>query len=131
MIAYQLNCENDHGFESWFKSSEDFDKLNDRALINCPDCGSSNIRKRMMAPNVTPARRAGKNPNNLLAAMRKELKSAKNVGWQFANEARAIHYGDKEPVRIYGKSEPEDIKSLLDEGIGVLPLPFDPEVKEN
>ena len=55
------------------------------------------------------------------------VKNADNVGERFANEARAMHYGDKEHRPIYGEASPEEAKSLIDEGIEVSPLPTLPE----
>lgn len=55
------------------------------------------------------------------------VKNADNVGERFANEARAMHYGDKEHRPIYGEASPEEAKSLIDEGIDVSPLPTLPE----
>ena len=78
-------------------------------------------------------------PTSLLMAQEKELrtklkelrdhivKNADNVGERFANEARAMHYGDKEHRPIYGEASPEEAKSLIDEGIEVSPLPTLPE----
>lgn len=55
------------------------------------------------------------------------VKNADNVGEKFANEARAMHYGDKEHRPIYGEASPDEAKSLIDEGIEVSPLPTLPE----
>jgi hypothetical protein len=55
------------------------------------------------------------------------VKNADNVGERFANEARAMHYGDKEHRPIYGEASPDEAKSLIDEGIEVSPLPTLPE----
>ncbi len=133
MISYRLKCQNDHIFDSWFKSSEDFDKLQSRKLLTCDICGSHQVEKTLMTPQ-TPKKRQNTEPHPL-EIYRKEvkdkLKNAKNVGWQFAKEARAIHYGDKEDVPIYGKTDPEDAMDLLKEGINIAPLPFDPDEKEN
>ena len=30
MIKYNLKCENDHEFESWFSDSGEYDKLNEK-----------------------------------------------------------------------------------------------------
>lgn len=63
--------------------------------------------------------------------MKAKMKDAKNVGWSFAGEARAMHYGDKEAAPIYGRTEPEEAIELIKEGIHIAPLPFDPDAKEN
>ena len=55
------------------------------------------------------------------------VKNADNVGERFANEARAMHYGDKEHRPIYGEASPDEAKALIDEGIDVSPLPVLPE----
>ncbi len=136
MISYRLKCKHDHAFDSWFKSSEDFEKLRKAGLVECAICGSTEVEKSLMAPN-TSVKRENKAPHppNPMEQYRKQvkehLKDAKNVGWQFAKEARAIHYGDKEAKPIYGKTEPEEAKALVDEGVRILPMPFDPEAKEN
>ena len=57
MIKYQLNCEAGHAFESWFASSDAFDKLAANGAVACPVCGSTNVRKAIMAPNVSPKTR--------------------------------------------------------------------------
>lgn len=133
MISYRLKCENHHEFDSWFKSSGDFDRLKALNLVECDLCGSTSVEKSLMAPR-TKTNRQNKEPNPLEVYkknIQKELKGAKNVGWQFAQEARAIHYGDKENTAIYGKTEPEEAIKLLNEGVKIAPLPFDPDAKEN
>ncbi len=52
MIKYTLQCDSGHGFETWFRSSDEFDKLQGLGLVECPDCGSTSVRKAIMAPNV-------------------------------------------------------------------------------
>lgn len=60
-----------------------------------------------------------------LAEMQTEaLKNSKWVGEKFAEESRAIHYGEREAGTIHGKATPKEAKELLDEGIKVAPLPF-------
>ena len=38
MIKYNLKCQNNHEFESWFSNSEEFDKLNKKDLLECIYC---------------------------------------------------------------------------------------------
>lgn len=86
-----------------------------------------------MAPNVPSRKQADKQMSleATLKAAKESLKGAKNVGWQFAKEARAIHYGDKEDKPIYGRTEPKEAIELIKEGINIAPLPFDPDAKDN
>ncbi|MEM9028394.1 MAG: DUF1178 family protein [Pseudomonadota bacterium] len=57
MIRYQLICDEEHTFESWFANSAAFDSLSDLGEITCPICGSTQVRKAIMAPNVSPRTR--------------------------------------------------------------------------
>ena len=52
MIKYKLQCENLHHFESWFSSSDAYDKLNKEGLLSCETCGSNSISKSLMSPSV-------------------------------------------------------------------------------
>jgi hypothetical protein len=59
-----------------------------------------------------------------LAELRDELiKNAEDVGGNFAEEARRIHFGETEKRQIYGHTSLDEVQELLEEGIGVLPLP--------
>jgi hypothetical protein len=55
MIRYALNCAAGHAFESWFKTSDAFDKQNKRGLVTCPVCGSAKVEKAIMAPRLARA----------------------------------------------------------------------------
>ncbi|MBR0960798.1 DUF1178 family protein [Bradyrhizobium japonicum] len=157
MIRYALHCDRNHAFESWFQSSSAYDSQVKRKLVTCPICGSAKVDKAIMAPRIvgkkgrgpavpppeptaaTTAEAAPSGPTSLLMAQERELraklkelrdhivKNADNVGERFPNEARAMHYGDKEHRPIYGEASPEEAKSLIDEGIEVSPLPTLPE----
>jgi len=52
MILYQLRCDKDHTFEAWFSGSEAYEKQVSRNLVTCPHCGSSQVSKAIMAPNI-------------------------------------------------------------------------------
>lgn len=52
MIHYSLRCTNQHDFDGWFRSSDDFDAQSGRKLLACPVCGSEEVQKRLMAPAV-------------------------------------------------------------------------------
>ena len=45
MIKYNLKCNNNHEFESWFSDSLEFDKLKKRKLLECIYCSSKKIKK--------------------------------------------------------------------------------------
>ena len=60
----------------------------------------------------------------LVKAQAKALETSRYVGQAFADDARAMHYGEKEVEAIHGKATLEQAKELLEEGVAVSPLPF-------
>lgn len=148
MIRYNLRCDQGHAFESWFQSSGAYDSQIKRKLVSCPQCGSAKVEKAIMAPQIgrkgnqkkdvaVPAQPA-ENASLVMAPQEAELRAklkelrdhivatADNVGESFPDEARAMHYGDKEHRPIYGEATLEDARSLIDEGIEVAPIPVLP-----
>ena len=50
MIKYLLKCNDcDQEFESWFGSSEEYDKLRKLKLLNCQYCESLDVKKSLMS----------------------------------------------------------------------------------
>jgi hypothetical protein len=52
MIHYNLRCKKGHAFESWFQSSSAYEQQERRKLVNCPVCGSSDVERAIMAPQI-------------------------------------------------------------------------------
>ena len=52
MKVLDLLCSSDHGFEGWFGSEDDFQSQQARGLVQCPLCGSAQIRKALSAPRL-------------------------------------------------------------------------------
>ncbi|MEO6947640.1 MAG: DUF1178 family protein [Nitrobacter sp.] len=142
MIRYNLRCERGHSFESWFQSSAAYDSQVKRKLVTCAVCGSAKVEKAIMAPQIAGAKKRGTpasedSPTSMPAMMAEEremraelkelhdhlVKNADNVGGQFPNEARKMHYGDIEHRPIYGEASAEEAKSLVEEGVEVGSLP--------
>ena len=134
MIKYTLQCSNFHQFDSWFSSSEAFDKLKDSKLLSCELCGDTSVSKSVMAPSVKTKKdevikgallQNTVKENNLIKELRKKVeKSCEYVGDKFAEEARAMHDGESPERSIYGKTTKQEAKLLLEEGIPVMPLPW-------
>ncbi|WP_296676005.1 DUF1178 family protein [Novosphingobium sp.] len=151
MIVFDLHCEDGgHRFEGWFATSTAFDQQEAAGLLCCPECGSAAIIKAPMAPavgrkgnqaiavlpaltpdNAAPAAVAGPVPAQVkhviakLAALQAEaLKQSTWVGETFAEQSRAMHYGEKEQATIHGQATPDDAQALIEEGIAIMPLPF-------
>ena len=134
MIVLDLHCDHDHAFEGWFVSHEAFADQLAQGLIACPQCGSLAVRRKPSAPYLN-TRTTTANPEASEVAARAELaqrlvhrlrevaRSAENVGEDFADEARRIHYGESEDRAIRGQASHTDVRELIDEGIFVLPIP--------
>ncbi len=135
MIKYQLLSENDHDFAGWFKSSDAFDAQVKRKLVDCPTCGSTDVRKALMAPSVSTSKKKAEISTTARTEMVKAMReirrkvedNAEYVGPRFAEEARRIHYKETEQKGIYGEASLSEAKELADEGIDFLPLPVLPE----
>lgn len=57
MIHYSLVCADEHAFEGWFRSSADFDDQVAKGLVPCPVCGSTHVRRALMAPAIASGRK--------------------------------------------------------------------------
>ena len=65
----------------------------------------------------------------LMQMVRHVMANTEDVGPQFAEEARKIHYGEAEERSIRGQASREETEALIDEGIEVLPLPVPDSLK--
>ncbi|MET0179613.1 MAG: DUF1178 family protein [Novosphingobium sp.] len=152
MIVFELECRSGgHRFEGWFGSSAEFTAQAERGLIECPACGSPDVVKAPMAPRLgrkgnqagpaspkperpaeaTPAIAAPTIPPPVLAAMRamaavqaEAIKSSRWVGEGFAEESRAMHYGERDRATIHGQATRDEAQALIEEGIAIAPLLF-------
>ena len=131
MIVFNLNCSDcSSSFEGWFKNTKDYNNQIRKGLLTCPSCNSSQIKKGLMAPNVS------KKSNSKISKMNKSIasnvkklkkiieKEFDYVGDKFTEEAKKIKYGEVKERPIYGEASIEQTKELIDEDIDVLPLPF-------
>ena len=135
MILYQLRCPEGHEFEAWFKDSKSFDRQAKKKAVECPECGAIKIEKAPMAPRLSrgggrelaDVPEKAKEYRRLMNMMRRQVEeNCDYVGEKFPDEARAIHYGEKEERGIYGEASLKDVKEMLDEEIPVLPVPGKP-----
>ena len=156
MIVFDLSCDNGHRFEAWFRSSSAFEEQGAKGLLVCPHCGSGEVAKAPMAPAVpakgnaradAPAKpeketanQGGALPPAVREAMQKlaklqadTIKDSTYVGDKFAEESRAMHYGEKDTALIHGKANAREARELIEEGITVAPLlvPFTPPDETN
>tara|TARA_B100000212_G_scaffold340578_1_gene321523 strand:+ start:550 stop:972 length:423 start_codon:yes stop_codon:yes gene_type:complete len=135
MIKYILKCHNEHEFESWFSNSDEFEKLNNKNLLECIYCSSKNIKKSIMAPMVSSSRNENENfeiinkdfkkEKNKLLKLRKYIeKNFDYVGKDFSKKVREVYYDKKSKQAIYGTTTPEEREELSEEGIDLLSIPW-------
>ncbi|MDF2996749.1 MAG: hypothetical protein K0R27_2386 [Xanthobacteraceae bacterium] len=156
MIRYQLRCDADHDFESWFRDSAAYEGQRKKKLVTCPVCGSTRVEKAIMAPALgrgtrksteepatspapTPAAPEAPQPVALISEKEREMremlravrdhvvKNSDYVGEDFATLARQMHEGEVEKRSIYGEASAEEVKSLVEDEIEVHPLPSLPD----
>ncbi len=151
MIVFNLSCSHSHRFDGWFRSATDFETQAEGGLIECPLCGDRHIEKHLSAPRINAGaapegaekeRRAlgaevPQGTQEMLAAssipglqqhLMTQFKAyvlahTENVGPQFAETARRMHYGEEARRNIRGKVSLEDAQALQEEGIDTLALP--------
>ena len=141
-----------HRFEGWFASSAEFAAQSARGLLACPHCGSADIAKAPMAANLArkgnrreaasdaapPAIAQARAPTALAnlplapaarklleavaAAQASALATSRWVGSKFAEDARAIHYGEAPDEVIHGNATAQEAADLHAEGIAAMPL---------
>jgi hypothetical protein len=153
VIRYSLQCEHAHGFDGWFRSSDDFEAQAGSGLLSCPVCGTAEVEKALMAPSLRGADRGAdevptsaderqptptgdvallgereRKIRDMLRAVREELtQNAENVGPRFAEVARRMHDGEVEKASIYGRASREEVRALAEDGVEFHPLPGLPD----
>ena len=159
MKVLDLQCQHHHSFEGWFGSEDDFQSQNARFLVECPFCGDHQITKMLSAPrlNLSGASQPLSDSSNSqepssagavtttssssaalmpveaqqawMHMVQHVLSNTEDVGGQFAEEARKMHYGETPERAIRGQVSREETSALLEEGIQVMPLPMPAAIK--
>ena len=136
MIKYKLFCKNcDLKFDSWFASSNEYERLKKKKLLSCHKCNSIKVEKTIMSPQLINRKSNNEEKVNIekynkvkktIKGFQKFIKeNFKFVGDNFAYEARSIHYnGKKKSKGIYGSASKKDLKELKDEGIDTQMIPW-------
>ena len=126
MIVFDLHCADGcDRFEAWFGSGAEFDDQLGEGLVQCPYCGTNQVRKAPMAPHVP--RQTGADAGAAFEAVarmqRQLLEDSRWVGPEFTETARAMYLGEIEFERVHGHATLDEARNLLDEGVAVVPLP--------
>jgi hypothetical protein len=142
MIVFDLSCTENHRFEGWFASPEEYARQEGAGLLACPVCGTSTVRKlpsskvrttaatepQLVAPPARASRASSAPPQQVTFAsfIEQIVAGTEDVGRAFPEEARKIHYDEAPRRPIRGVATPEEARELADEGIPVMSLPIPP-----
>jgi hypothetical protein len=143
VIVFDLKCGAGHVFEAWFGSSAAWEEQRAAGLVACPMCGSAEVVKAVMAPNVGAKGNQGAAPvpasspdapippeaikaamAAIAAVQAKALEGSKWVGTGFADKARAMHQGETPHAPIHGQASAAEAVALIEDGVPVAPLPL-------
>jgi len=157
MKVYNLACPLDHRFEGWFASEEDCLAQQDKGMLACPVCDSTEITRMPSAPHIAKSTSTdlaisktesaslsgdvvaltGNDHSHLeaqvqaafLKGMRDLMGRSEDVGSSFAEEARKIHYKESPERSIRGQTTLDEAEALREEGIEVMAMPMMPAFK--
>lgn len=141
--VFDLQCEQDHVFEGWFSSADNYESQQSRGLLNCPVCNSHQISKKLSAPRLNvshiKAAESAAGASGAVAApsasqmaqlqaqvlrhVRQIIRNTEDVGVRFAEEVRSMHDGETEERAIRGVATSEEREELAKDGINVMPIP--------
>ena len=136
MIKYRLICKDcETIFDSWFSSSEEYERLKKKDFINCHVCNSLSVEKTLMSPSVFTQKNDSKTDSQIQkfkktkkAILKYQEFIKKNfdyVGENFTYEVRSLHYKNKKISKgIYGTATKEDLEELKEEGIKAEVIPW-------
>lgn len=149
MKVFDLQCRAGDRFEGWFASEDDYRSQEQRGLVSCPVCGSTEITRMPSAPRLNLGQAGASEPASAkkapeqggahggeaasipqqmqasyLQAVRHLMANSEDMGPRFAEEARRIHYGEAEQRPIRGQADAQERAALQEEGIEVVRLPI-------
>ena len=142
MIVFDLICRDEHRFEGWFASGEDFASQKNHGLLECPICGGAHVERlptakirtqsEPAAPAAAGAIQTGKaGRTDLSGVIDYILTHSEDVGKSFAEEARKIYYQDAPQRSIRGVATRTEAEDLQEEGVPVFSLPIPPQDRWN
>jgi hypothetical protein len=160
MKVFNLSCTNQHTFEGWFGSEAAYQTQLADGLLECPFCTSHAITRLPSAPRLNMGKSAApiqtatevaaptstspqpssqhqsEPPSQAtrqglwIKAVQHVLAHTEDVGPQFAQEVRRMHYGETKHRPVRGQASESDKLDLQEEGIEVLSLPLPAYVNE-
>ena len=135
MIKYNLICEREHEFESWFSNSHEFENLKKKRLLECIYCSSKKIKKSIMPPMISNLYNLETSQTKLEKVLLKEKqklqqirkyieKNYEFVGKNFSKKVREIYFDKNSKKTIYGTTTQKEREELAEEGIDLLSIPW-------
>jgi hypothetical protein len=142
MIVFDLICREQHRFEGWFASGDEFTSQKLQGLLECPVCGGAHVEKlpaakiRKQSEASAPAAAIAVQPGtaekiDVSRMVDYILAHSEDVGKSFAEEARKIHYQETAQRSIRGVATRTEAEDLREEGIPVFSLPVPPQDRWN
>lgn len=142
MVVYQLTCATGHGFEGWYASAEAYDHQHHAGRVECPVCATKDVRKLPSAPYVhtspaaSPAPSIAAGPDGERRKALEKLRTlilanTENVGREFPEVARRIHYGEEAHRGIRGQVTPQEAAELHEEGVPTLSVSPDLQLNDD
>jgi hypothetical protein len=128
MINFDFECAMGHRFEGTFHDYKAFNKQYKKGMILCPLCNTDNVRRIYrgcsIQAKVKDNEASEKNIFQKINELNRYVKeNFEDVGTDFADTARAMHYGIETERNIYGVVRPDELKELIDDGVKVIPIP--------
>ncbi|NBV89374.1 MAG: DUF1178 family protein [Betaproteobacteria bacterium] len=132
--VFNLQCSEGHRFEGWFASHESLDDQSARGLLRCPICDTDEVTRMPTAARLSLS--GASEPQvaqpvdreaalaMMLSVARAVARQCDDVGDQFAEEARRIHYAEAPERNIMGRTSAQEAEALREEGIEVIALPI-------
>ena len=135
MIKYNLICDKEHEFESWFSDSLKFEKLKKKKLLECIYCSSKKVEKSIMSPMISNSSNLEISQNKFEKELFKEKKMLQQirkhieenyeyVGKNLSKKVREIYYDKKSKKTIYGTATLKEKEERAEEGIDLLSIPW-------
>ena len=135
MIKYNLICDKEHEFESWFSNSHEFENLKKKKLLECIYCASKKIEKSIMSPMISNSINLDTSQSKFEKDLFKEKKKLQQirkfieknyefVGKNFSKKVREIYYDKNSKKTIYGTTTPKEREDLAEEGIDLISIPW-------
>lgn len=127
MINFDFECAAGHRFEGSFSDYNSFHKQHEKNMVLCPLCNTHEVKRIYRGCSIQPGSNESTGTGNIFRQMDKLNRFVKenfeDVGTDFAETAKAIHYGVEEERGIYGVAEASELKELIEEGVSIFPIP--------